>query len=560
MPLRATTRTRRLRGAWALLAVIPLLASCSADDGSDNAEPADGGEIVIGAEQEPDCADWIGVCGGAIWGLHMMQATTIPAAFDTRQVDGEWGPSPSDVLAGEPTVEETAAGGQTITYSIDPDAVWSDGTPISSADFRYTALQMRDDSDIVDRTGYTAITDVEMPDEQTAVVQLSEVNAGWRGMFSGSTGILPAHILEGGDRGEIMDDGYDFSGGPWIIESWDRGVSVTLVPNDNYWGEAPLLDKVTFQFITDTTAAFQALQSGQVDALFPSPQLDAIAQIEQGIPGVDIEVADDTGNLEAIWMNNAAPLLSSPAVRQALAYGIDRQALNKRVYGPLGVTEPAQSFLTPLLGAWGADDFSRYELDVDRVDELMEGDGWQRGNDDVWEQGGDRATLTLHTIAGNARRDLMVQVIQSQLADAGFEVSIVAITPAELFSSVAPQGDFDMGLWTLVDTFPEPTLSSSFSTNAIPTESNGFSGINFVRASNPDADALFDVIDTSIDEDTRIAASVELDGIIADDVFSLPVAAVPSVLMRSDEFAGDMIINPAEGPFWNLQTWGKADG
>ncbi|MGO2111621.1 MAG: ABC transporter substrate-binding protein, partial [Pseudoclavibacter sp.] len=199
--------------------------------------------------------------------------------------------------------------GQVITYTIADEAVWSDGEPITSEDFNYTALQIRDGDDIFDRTGYSLITDIETPDPQTAVVTLSEQYANWPMLFSSDYGILPSHILDGADRAEVMASGYDFSGGPWMIEEWNRGVSVTLVPNEEYWGDQPLLDRVTFQFLADSNSAFQALQSGQVDALYPSPQIDAMAQIEAGIPGVDVEVAPGSGNLEALWMNNeAAPL------------------------------------------------------------------------------------------------------------------------------------------------------------------------------------------------------------------------------------------------------------
>src|SRR5690606_8610339 len=143
----------------------------------------------------------------------------------------------------------------------------------------------------LDKTGYTSITDVATPDEHTAVVTLSESYAGWKSLFSNAYGILPAHLLEGQERNAVMKDGYDFSGGPWVIDSWNKGVSVTLVPNENYWGEKPKLDKVTFQFITDTASAFQAIKSGQVSALYPTPQVDAMSQIEAGVPNTEIEVS-----------------------------------------------------------------------------------------------------------------------------------------------------------------------------------------------------------------------------------------------------------------------------
>ncbi|UPL19139.1 ABC transporter substrate-binding protein [Microbacterium aurugineum] len=551
---------RVLIAALTVTALVGSLAACAPS--SATPEPSevavvDGGELVIGAEQEPDCTDWIATCAGSIWGTYVMQVPTMPAVFHTRQVDEEWVPVPSDLVTEEPVAEVAADGTQTITYSINPEAVWSDGEPITSADFAYTALQIRDGDDIFDKTGYDRITAVDTSDPQTAVVTLDSAYAGWRTLFS-VYGIMPSHLLEGQDRAALMTDGYDFSGGPWKIEKWTRGTSVTLVPNENYWGEKPHLDRVTFLFLPDTTAAFQALKSGQVSALYPSPQLDALTQIEAGLPGIRSQVDARSGNLEAIWLNNAAAPFDSVAVRQALAYSIDRDAIVKRLFGSLGIEEAQQSFNSPMVAPFAADDFSRYTLDLDKVDELMEGDGWSKNSDDVWAKDGETATFAVKTLAGNKRRDLTVQVLQSQLADAGFEMTIDQVTPADLFGTTAPQGDFQAGLWALVDTFPDPTLSSTFSSVNIPSEANGYSGINFYRVDIPGLDDLLGQVDSEIDTDARIAASHEGDALIAENVPSLPLDTVPNVLLWSETVGGPLQINPVEGPFWNLAEWGLA--
>lgn len=555
-------RHRLVHAAAVLIATATLVvvSACSTmsppPSDTPNTTVTEGGELVIGAEQEPDCADWIATCAGSIWGTYVMQVPTMPVAFETRLVDDVWSPVPSELMSEEP--EAVMQGEkQVITYRLNPDAVWSDGTPITSADFAYTALQVRDGDDIFDKTGYTGIESVETPDPQTAIVTLSSPYAGWRSLFS-VYGVLPAHLLEGQDRAAIMKDGYDFSGGPWKIESWNRGTSVTLVPNDNYWGEKPHLEKVTFMFLPDTAAAFQALKSGQVDALYPSAQLDAVKQIEAGLPGISSAVDARSGNLEALWFNNSVAPFDSKAVRASIAYSLDRDAIVKRLFGDLGIESAQQSFNTPIVGAFGSDDFSVYTTDLDKVDELMTGDGWEKNADDVWEKDGETASFTLNTLAGNKRRDLTVQIIQSQLKEAGFEMDIKAVTPADLFGTIAPQGDFQAGLWAIVDTFPDPTISSSFGSSNIPSEENGFSGINFYRVDIPELDPLLAEIDSELDSDARVAASQDADAIIAEEVPSIPIDTVPNVLLWSEKVGGPLSINPVEGPFWNLAAWGLA--
>ncbi|MEV6984314.1 peptide ABC transporter substrate-binding protein [Sphaerisporangium sp. NPDC051017] len=513
-----------------------------------------GGAIVIGAEQEPDCADWIATCAGSIWGTYIMQTPTIPKVFDVRRQGDNWVPVASELMASEPAIKDQDR--PEITYKLRPEAVWSDGEPITSHDLKYTALQVRDGKDIFDKTGYDRIASVETPDDKTAVVTLKSRYGGWRTLFSSGYGVLPSHLLQGKDRQAIMKDGYDFSGGPWKIKQWIRGTSVTLVPNDRYWGERPKLGQVTFQFTPDTAAAFQAFKSGQLDAIYPTPQLDAVEQIKSGLPGANTQVDAQTGNLEAIWMNNGTFPFDSQPVREAIAYSVDRKAIIERLYGSLGVKQPAQSFLSPLLSRYAASAFSKYTRDLAKVQQIMSGAGWAKDTDGVWSKDGRPARFTIVSLAGNKRRELTEQVLQAQLKEAGFQMDIKNTTPANIFGKLAPGGDFQMGLWTLVDTFPDPSLSNSFSSTSIPTEANGRSGINFMRAKVDGLDKLLEQVDTQLDETARKEASAKADELIAAAVPSIPLGAVPNVLLWNQRVGGPIGINPVEGPWWNLAEWG----
>ncbi|MEZ0114995.1 peptide/nickel transport system substrate-binding protein [Catenulispora sp. EB89] len=564
--IRRTRRTGPVAVVVAGLSLSLVLAGCGGGSANPSAGSAvrtqtaapvavrQGGSLVIGAEQEPDCADWLGTCSGAVWGEYIMKNETIPQVFTVAKQGADWVPAASPLMAGEPTITGDAQ--PKITYRLNPKAVWSDGQPITSADLKYTALQVRDGQDIFDKTGYSLITSIDTPDPQTAVVTLSKSFGNWKMLFSGDYGVLPSHLLAGKDRDAVMKNGYSFSGGPWKIEQWVRGSSVTLVPNDKYWGPKPHLDKVTFQFTADTAAAFQAFRSGQLDALYPSPQLDVIDQIKAGLPNADIQTDAQSGNLEALWMNNARFPFDSTAVRQAVAYAIDRQALVTRLYGPLGSTSPAQSFNSPMLSRYAGTDFSVYHLDLAKVTALMTGAGWAKNADGIWAKDGRPAAFTITSLSGNKRRELIEQVLQAQLKQAGFTLTIKNSTAAEIFSKTAPAGDFDLGLWTIVDTFPAPTLDASFASQNIPGPSNGQAGINFIRSNYPQLDQLLGKVANTTDETARRQASLGADTFIANNVVSLPISAVPNVLLWNKRVGGPISINPSEGPWWNLAEWG----
>ena len=123
-------------------------------------------------------------------------------------------------------------------------------------------------------------------------------------------------MLKGKDRDKEMKDGYTWSGGPWFAK-WNKGESIVLTPNPKYWGPKPHLDKVVFKFEADTAAEFQAFKSGQVDAIYPQPQIDVGRCDQAGIPDAPPRrTRRETRRSEALWFNNARFPFDSKVVRQ----------------------------------------------------------------------------------------------------------------------------------------------------------------------------------------------------------------------------------------------------
>jgi len=560
------TKSRWLRVLALLLGLTMVAAACGDDDDSAGEEDrttetepegadsgAVGGDLVIGAEQEPDCVDWIATCAGSAWGYWMMGATTMPRAFDVVEVDGEWGYEPSTLLDGEPELEEEPQ--QVVTYRISEDAVWSDGEPITSTDFKYTWEQITTGEDIYDTTGYANIELVDDSDPKVAVVTFAEPYAGWEGLFGGGFGIYPSHVLEGQDRNAAMANGYDFSGGPWMIESWDKGVEVVLVPNENYWGDVPKLDSVTFRFITDTAAQFQAYRAEEVDMIYPQPQLDVVEAISAGIEGKS-SYPTETASVEALWFNNAEFPVDSLAVRQAFAFSLDRDAIVESLFGELGLTEASQSLNPAILSQFADEEaFAGYTLDLDQVDELMTGDGWTKNSSGIWEKDGQPADIVATTNSGNARRELTLQVVQEQAREAGFNVSIEVKEAGTLFGQLVPQGEFQLVLVAPTANTLDPLTPNLFLSSNIPTEENGFSGGNWFRVDIPELDPLLETLQNSLDDEQRRKAGVEADQILAENAVAIPLDSLPNILLWSDTIQGPVEDNPLLGPFSQMHRW-----
>ena len=515
---------------------------------------ATGGTVRIGVEQEWDCMDWMGSCGGSTYGSWsaLFFTSTRPYDFEKKD-DGGWGYVPSNLMAEDPTVE-MVGGKQTVTYKINPDAVWNDGEPITSTDFKYTWEQVTTGSDIYDTSVYRDVESVDDSDPSTAVLTFSTANASWQDLYE-SYGIYPSHLLEGKDRNAEAKDGYSWSAGPYQLVKWEKGVGATFEKNPKWWGEPSKIDTIEETFFADTAAEFQAFKAGEVDTIGPQPQLDAIDAINAGgLPGKSV-VESNTGNVEALWMNNSVAPFDDVAVRQAVAYAIDRDAIVNKLFGGIGVTTAVNSLNPPILAEFSNQEaYSGYKLDLDKVDEIMTGAGYAKDGD-VWAKDGKKVSFVLKSTAGNKRRELTEQVMQQQLADAGFEMTIENQKAGDLFGEQLPAGDFQIALYAQTATTLNPGLSTTMLSTNIPGPDNNNAGQNWTRTNIPEVDPLLIEVDTETDPAKRAEAAKKADDLLAENVASLPLDPLPNIGFYGDNISGDFSIDVIKGPWWNISTW-----
>ena len=564
-------RTRRRSSLLALLVILGLVAAACGGNTDDNegaggdtdttTETTEkeevavkGGTAVFGAEQEPDCADWIASCSGASWGVFTMQAHTMPRAFDFDPKTSEQ--KPSILLAGEPKLEPGPP--QKVTYKLNPKAVWSDGTPITSADFKYTWDQIVTGEDIYDKTGYEDVESVDDSDPKTVVVTFKVQNANWRDLFASFYGIFPKHLLEGKDRNAEMKDGYKFSGGPWIIDAWTKGQEVKLIPNPKWYGKPANLDSVVFKFIADSAAEQQAYKTGQVSMIYPQAQLE-LADLKT-LPDTEYDVISSL-SYEAVWINTTKFPVDSKAVRQALVYATDRDSAVKTLFGPVQPDiKPIHSFNTPANKQWYSEPFKKYTRDLKKVDELMTGDGWKKGADGIWEKGGKKAEIENSTTAGNKRRELTQEILTSQWKEAGFSLKVNNTKAATLFGEWGPKGIFTTAIYAQVPPSTDPGLCSVFCTASIPTPEKP-SGTNWTRLSDSTIDEPMTAAGQELDPDKRKVLMDKAHAAIAEGVPGIPIDPFPDIIIyNSTKLKGPIDHNFVYGPWHNVNEWFCAGG
>ncbi len=540
-----TVRARGVIAAVVAMAILPT-ACTGSDTGRSPAPPAraepvvPGGTLILGASQQPNCADWYASCGNSSWGLDMMGRQTMPRVFDV--VDYDYRPTP--LVVGEPVLEVGPP--QKVTFRIDPRAVWSDGEPITSHDFKYSAEQGRATGALTSPP--TAVDDT---DPKTAVATWSEPAAGWRAQFNR---ILPSHLLEGRDRTAEMRDGYTWSGGPWIIDHWTKDQEVKLVPNPRYWGQKPYLDAVVFKIIPDAAAYLAAQKTGQVDMIFVQGVQPEVLELK-GLPNTSFEARMGL-TFEFITLNTTKPPLDSRAVRQALAYAADREAIVTQLSGQvLPGIKPAQAFMSPANKRWYSEPFARYRRDLNKVNQLMTGDGWAKGGDGVWTKGGTRARIELNTMVGNRRRELTQEILQSQWREAGFEVTVNNTASQTLLGDWHPKGTFQASITGLAPSTTDVNACGNFCTRFIPTEANRFQGGNFSRISSPALDDAWEAVARELDDGKRADLVRRANEVLAEEVPVIPLAPVLDIVAYNNVKVGGPVTTDPGGAFSRINEW-----
>ena len=145
-------------------------------------------------------------------------------------------------------------------------------------------------------------------------------------------------------------------------------------------------------------------------------------------------------------------------VRQALAFSTDRGAIVDQLFKPVQADiKQIDSFATPTDGAAYTSSFSKYTKDLNQVTTLMTGAGWAKNSSGLWEKGGTTAKIEIKTTTNNKRRELTLQILQSQWKEAGFDVTLTFEKSSVLFGQDGPQGNFQVALFAQVPSSNDPS-------------------------------------------------------------------------------------------------------
>jgi peptide/nickel transport system substrate-binding protein len=510
----------------------------AASEGADAGQAVEGGSVVFGADQQPDIMNPTLTAGN----LFATTVITMPLLEGAYQLLPDFTYQPQ-LIDGE---AKTTQDPFTVTYTIKDEAQWSDGEPITAQDFIFTwKTYVNEKWDITSRDGYDQITDGEAMDDKTVRFTFEKPFAPYKVLFSP---ILPQHELQGKNFNQVWNDEVTLSSGPFEFDSWQKGQQATIKRNENYYGEPAKLDEISFRFLEDSNTQVQSLQGEEIDMMYPQPQIDLVEQVSE-IEGVKTETAAGTV-WEHLDFNFVVPPLDQLFVRQAIAHGIDREALAEQLIKPINPEAvPLQNLIYVNNQAEYEPHFDQYNYDPDRARQLLEENGCTEGDGGIYECDGEPLSFRYTTTAGNELRELQLEVIQAQLSEIGIDIKSDIGDAATVFADVLPSGAD--GAWDLFN-FAWVGSPDPFGGNAIWMCEGGQ---NYNSYCNEEVTDLLRETNTLLDPAERAATYNEADALMADDLPVLPLYQKPTYFAWNERISGPKENPTQAGPTWNAGEW-----
>ncbi|MGX0965206.1 peptide/nickel transport system substrate-binding protein [Bradyrhizobium japonicum] len=469
-----------------------------------------------------------------------------------------------------------AADGMSVIWKLKQGVKWHDGKPFTADDVVFTWAYAADLATAAYSTGsYKDIT-VEKIDDHTVKVLFKAPTPFWADPFVGSVGqILPKHHFgdyAGVKSREAPGNLKPVGTGPYKFVEFKPGDLIRAERNPDYHVKnQPHFDTLEVKGGGDAvSAARTVLQTGEYDYAWNLlVEEEVLKRMEASGKGrVDIT---PSGNVEFIILNTTDPwtevdgerssvktkhpTLSDPVVRQAFNLLIDREAIQKFIYGRGGIATASfvnqpQQFKSGKL---------TYAFDVDKANKILDDAGWKRGADGIREKDGKKLKYVFQTSI-NAPRQKTQAIIKQACQKAGIDIELKSVTASVFFSSDVGNPDTysklycDMEMYNTTQPQPDPErfLNQCVSWE-IANKENKWLGRNISRWSDPEADKAYKTAQQELDPVKRAALLIKVNEIFCEANILVPLLSRNIVGAGVNSLMAD--ISGWDVTTWNLGSW-----
>ncbi|WP_329497737.1 ABC transporter family substrate-binding protein [Kitasatospora herbaricolor] len=594
-------RARQITAAAAALLLTGMLAGCSDDpaptavaawdvSAADRAQVREGGTLRWAVDAVPSTLNVYQPAATA--DSELIARAVLPSLF---RFDEHARPTadPDYLLSAESTPAGQTP--QVVTYRLNPKAVWSDGTPISVADFtaQRSALAGANPAYQAARpAGYDAIDSITQGAGPGEVkVTFKQPYGQWRALFGP---LYPASATGSPEAfNQPLAGEFHTSGGPFLLADYDRTAGrAALVRNPKWWGDAPKAERIDF-LATPAAARLDALDQGKLDIAALTEAVDraggpepAVAQAAattvssasavpsspaaasasasapsaaaappdsagvalavasaqalkraESLPGLSLHRAAAPALTELTLNASRAPL-TDPAVRRALARAVDRRKIADAALTPLGL--PATPLGNHLLavGQDGYQDNSGAAGDTPAT-RLLDEAGWKSAGSGTRTKDGKELSLTLLLPEGSATARRTAEALTADLAGVGVALHSKAVPVDSFVSGPLAAGDFDLALFSWPATASPATDERAVYAKPQPGPDGAPRlGSNYARTGTAEIDLLFDRAAAELDPAEERSLLQQADARIWELGHSVPLYQRPDLVAVRNGVAG----------------------
>jgi peptide/nickel transport system substrate-binding protein len=469
--------------------------------------------------------------------------------------------------------------GTTVTWKLKKDVKWHDGKPFTAEDVVFTWEYAADPATAAYTTGAYKDIKVEKVDDFTVKVIFAKPTPFWADPFVGVAGmIIPKHHFgeyKGAKSREAPANLKPVGTGPYKFAEFKPGDILSGTRNESYHvANRPHFDTFEIKGGGDAVSAARAvLQTGEYDYAWDTLVEDEVLKrMEMGGRG-KISAAP-AGDIEFVTLNTTDPwtevdgerssaktkhpTLSDPAVRQAINLLIDRDSIQKFIYGRAGaatasfVNEPKQ-FKSEKL---------KYEFSIEKANKILDDAGWKKGSDGIREKDGKKLKYVFQTSI-NAPRQKVQAIIKQACQRAGIDIELKSVTASVFFSSDVANPDTytklytDIEMYTTTQPQPDPErFLNQFTSWEVASKENKWLGRNVSRYTDPAADEAYKAAQKELDPAKRAALLIKVNEIFCEANVILPILSRKKVVAASNTLSHDH--SGWDVDTWNLSSWYRA--
>jgi peptide/nickel transport system substrate-binding protein len=471
-----------------------------------------------------------------------------------------------------------AADGKSVTWKLKKGVTWHDGKPFTADDVVFNWQYSKDPATSTFTIANYKDVLVEKVDDYTVVVKFPMPTPFWANAFVGAQGmIIPKHLFAdytGAKSREAPANLKPVGTGPYLFKDFKPGDMVSGVINPNYHMEnRPYFDAIEMKGGGDAVSAARAvLQTGEYDFAWNLQVEDEILlRLEKG--GKGHVVISSGGNIEHIQLNTTDPwtevdgerarlvtkhpTLSDPAVREALTHLVDKDSVQKFIYGRTGIA--TANFVN------NPEKFTskntKFEFNVDKANAILDKAGWKKGSDGIREKDGKKLKYVFQTSINQPRQKTQA-IIKQACQKAGIDIEVKAVTASVFFSSDVANPDTyphfycDLQMYTTTQTQPDPEqFMNQFCSWEAATKANKWQGRNITRWQSKEYDDTYKAAQAELDPVKRAALLIKCNDLVIANQVVIPVVARPGAAALNNKVTAN--ISGWDNNTWDIQDWFK---